>query len=106
MGTVRTCIDCDVITDATRCQPCSAERQRRRDQERGSAHARGYDRAHKRTRIVLLSQAIGQPCPRCGEAMLEGQALDLGHSTARATDVDARGDRIEHAHCNRSAGAR
>lgn len=38
--------------------------------------------------------------------MLRGQALDLGHSTDVALDPFAKGDRIEHASCNRSAGAR
>jgi hypothetical protein len=38
--------------------------------------------------------------------MLHGQDLDLGHTIARSVDPTARGDRIEHAHCNRAAGAR
>ncbi len=38
--------------------------------------------------------------------MLETDELDLGHSTDHAIDSHAVGDRIEHAHCNRSDGAR
>jgi hypothetical protein len=33
--------------------------------------------------------------------MLQGQALDLGHSTPLRVDRNAIGDRIEHASCNR-----
>lgn len=37
--------------------------------------------------------------------MLEAQDLDLGHSVDFVTDPNAKGDRIEHRSCNRSAGA-
>ncbi|QIM20549.1 hypothetical protein G7075_04350 [Phycicoccus sp. HDW14] len=37
--------------------------------------------------------------------MLQGQDLDLGHSVDLAVDPAAKADRIEHASCNRSAGA-
>ncbi len=45
----------------------------------------------------MVQQAYGTPCPRCGELMLKGQALDFGHSTDRAFDSSSRADRIEHA---------
>lgn len=89
----------------SRCPGCSAVRQRARDARRGSARQRGYDSDHEATRDRLLPLAYGKPCPRCGRLMLRGQALDLGHSVARSRDPAARGDRIEHALCNRSAGA-
>jgi len=63
-----------------------------------------YDAAHQRRRLELLPKAIGTPCPRCQVIMLESDELDLGHSTDKAIDASAIGDRIEHASCNRSAG--
>ncbi len=64
-----------------------------------------YGAEHRATREKLLPGAYGQPCPRCGEPMLKGQDLELGHSEDVALNPDAKGDRIEHARCNESAGA-
>lgn len=102
----RPCLDgCGQLTDRPdhRCSTCASAWHARRDARRGTASARGYDRQHATTRARLLPLAYGQPCPRCGELMVEGQALDLGHSTALRVDVSARADRIEHADCNRGA---
>lgn len=38
--------------------------------------------------------------------MVEGQALDLGHTIPLAVNPASRGDRIEHAACNRGAAGR
>ena len=57
--------------------------------------------SHKALRRALLPYAYGQPCPRCGRPLLPWQALDLGH-----TDDRAGYNGIEHAKCNRAAGAR
>jgi hypothetical protein len=65
---------------------------------------RGYGTAHQKRKRELLPKAINTPCPRCGELMLRGQDLDLGHSEDLVTNPNAVGDRIEHAVCNRSAG--
>lgn len=64
-----------------------------------------YGAEHQKRRAELLPLAYGTPCPRCGDIMLETDELDLGHSTDHAVDSYALGDRIEHASCNRSAGA-
>lgn len=106
MPAVRTCIDCDDIIGPgeSLCTLCKRERNRERDQQRGTRQERGYDAEHIALRAELLPLAIGQPCPRCQETMDEGQALDLGHSIARALDPNSRADRIEHSHCNRGAG--
>jgi hypothetical protein len=74
--------------------------------ERSRHYRQHYGREHEATRARLLPAAYGTPCPRCGEPMLPGQELDLGHSTDRAVDPSAAGDRIEHASCNRAAGGR
>lgn len=60
-----------------------------------------YDGEHRRLRAALLPGAYGRRCPRCGERMLPGQALDLGHA-----DVGGGWQGMEHAACNRAAGAR
>lgn len=61
---------------------------------------------HRATRARLLPLAYNTPCPLCGELMLEGQTLDLDHTIPLATNPRSHGDRITHAHCNRSAGGR
>lgn len=66
----------------------------------GSTTARGYGFDHRRLRLALLPYAYGQPCPRCDKVMLPGQALDLGHTDDRSAYTG-----IEHARCNRQAGA-
>lgn len=63
----------------------------------------GYD--HKKQRAKLLPRAYGKPCPMCGRVMLKTQALDLDHSLPLILGGTV-GDRIVHAICNRSAGAR
>ena len=60
-----------------------------------------YAGAHKSIRRALAPAAYGRPCPRCGLPMLPGQPLDLGH-----TDDRAGYQGMEHARCNRSAGAK
>ena len=67
------------------------------------SNPRGWE--HQQRREALLPHAYNTPCPRCGEPMLKGQPLDLGHSVDLADDTQAVGDRIEHEHCNRKAGA-
>lgn len=64
-----------------------------------------YDREHKKRREEMLPRAYNTPCPRCGDLMLRGQDLDLGHSEDVVTNPNAKADRIEHATCNRGAGA-
>lgn len=91
-------------THGTRCPEHAAMYERGR-RPVPSARARGYDAEHDARRRALLPLAYGKPCPRCGEPLLPGQDLDLGHAVARSVDPASRGNRIEHAHCNRSAGA-
>lgn len=69
-----------------------------------STDPNSYGAGHQAMRDLLLPQAWGTPCPRCGEVMLETDDLDLGHSVDLAVDPQAVGDRIEHASCNRAAG--
>lgn len=60
-----------------------------------------YGADHRALRRALLPTAWGTPCARCGNPLLYGQAVDLGHN-------DERGgwNGFEHASCNRAAGAR
>ena len=78
-----------------------------KDARRGTARQRGYDADHDALRARLIPLAIGKPCPRCSSPMLPGEELDLGHreDAPRSKDRSARAARIEHATCNRSAGA-
>jgi hypothetical protein len=95
---------CTLIVEGNRC-PAHQQLYEQGRRPIPGARDRGYDAAHDRTRARLLPLAYDTPCPRCGELMLRGQELDLGHSVARSVDPTSRGDRIEHSHCNRSAGA-
>lgn len=67
--------------------------------------ARGYGSAHQRQRKAIaakLKAGAVLTCWRCGGALVQGMAWDLGHD-----DQDRslyRGP--EHRKCNRSAGAR
>jgi hypothetical protein len=65
-----------------------------------SSNQRDYGTQHRTLRRALLPLAIGTPCVRCGNPMLQGQKLDLDH-----TD-DRKGYKgFAHAECNRRAGA-
>ena len=55
-----------------------------------------YRWAHQQKRKQMLPLAYGKACIYCGLLMAEYMKLDLDHTT----------DRITHATCNRSAGAR
>lgn len=69
--------------------------------------SKAYGRAHQLKRALMLPDAVGKPCRRCGKPMLPGQALDAGHPEGRALaqDPSSRADAMEHASCNRAAGA-
>lgn len=97
----RPCLDCGTPSPGTRCGGCTRARGRVRDAMRGSSTERGYDHAHEQTRALLLPHAIGTPCPRCSEIMHVDEPLDLGHSEGLRENKYSRGDRIEHARCNR-----
>jgi len=96
---------CGALTDRAdhRCRAHASARHRTRDAARGSARQRGYDATHDALRARLLPLAYGTACPRCGELMLAGEQLDLGHSIPLRVDQTSRADRIEHAHCNRGS---
>ncbi len=91
------------VVARTYCPAHEAEQQAVMSSRRGSTAQRGYDGRHQREGAAAKRAAIGHPCPRCGEPLLAGQPLDYGHTVARAIDPTARADRVEHAHCNRSA---
>lgn len=65
-------------------------------------------------RVMKLRQQLAQllpvPCARCGKPVLPGMKWDLGHVVEIDRDPEGMWDpsliRIEHAHCNRAAGAR
>jgi hypothetical protein len=77
-----------------------------------------YGIAHQRTRAALLArlrqawrehEAGLRPapiCPRCGDPLDPAHPIQLGHSTAERKQLGLPGDRLEHAFCNMSAGAR
>ena len=90
------------IVPMTGCPVCKLEKRRLR----GTTTSRGLGWEHQKRRAAGLPFAYGRLCALCGEVMLEGQPLDLDHSTPRAHDPASVGDRFVHASCNRSAGGR
>lgn len=65
-----------------------------------------YGAEHRRTRARLLARAYNTRCPVCGKPMIRGQELHLDHSMPKALYRGSKGDRIVHAWCNTSKGAR
>ena len=67
---------------------------------------RGLGYTHQKDKRRLKREMRpGQPCPRCGLPMWPHQALDRGHTISRALGGTDSEGRLEHASCNRSAGA-
>ncbi|MGZ6852481.1 MAG: hypothetical protein ACXVGC_00200 [Mycobacteriaceae bacterium] len=95
----------ELVVGVTYCAEHEAERQATMTARRGNFRQRGYDSRHDREAKAAKAKAIHDRalCPRCGQPILAGQDLDYGHSIARANQPDSRADRVEHAHCNRSA---
>jgi len=69
---------------------------------------RGLGWAHQQAAAQLHRDHVdGTPCARCGRPMYRWQKLDAGHSRDRAlVGPGEPPDRLEHARCNRVAGAR
>jgi hypothetical protein len=89
------------------------QRNGRRRNPPGNTTAVGLGAEHQATRAALLAiHTDGDPCPY-GRAclywpdtgMFVSQGLDAGHSRPRALG-GTKADRLEHAKCNRSHGAR
>jgi hypothetical protein len=60
-----------------------------------------YGGEHQAVRRAMLPYAVGSRCWRCGQPILPGQPVDLGHTDDRSGYAGP-----EHARCNRQAGAR
>jgi hypothetical protein len=71
---------------AKRCKPC-----------RGGDR---YGAAHRAFRAGTVDQAVGKPCVRCHQVMLEGQAVQLGHADSGQGYIG-----YSHRSCNARAGA-
>lgn len=72
----------------------------------GTTTQRGLGAPHQADKRRLKREMRpGQPCPRCGQPMWPHQALDRGHAIPRALGGVNSPGRLEHASCNRSAGA-
>ena len=95
------------VTGRTYCPEHEAQHQARQTARRGNFRQRGYDAQHDRDATTAKTAAIqdGTRCPRCNQPILAGQRLDYGHVIARSIDSTSRASQVEHAHCNRSAGA-
>lgn len=56
-----------------------------------------------------LAEQLPMPCARCGKPVMPGQRWDIGHIVGRDVDPELAWDpdnwRVEHAACNRAAGA-
>lgn len=84
---MRVCLDCPVLTDQTRCEPCRKKKRRAEDQRRPGARARGYNEHWARTRRDYLAAF---PICQHEHGCLE-QAVDVHH-------LDGQGPLGEHGH--------
>lgn len=99
---VCTVVGCPNLIDAGarggRCAVHRAEARRARGDPPGR-----YEHAQVRAR--LLRDAVGHPCPSCGDLIVAERA-DLDHALPRALGGSGPGDRILCARCNRARGGR
>lgn len=98
----RVCLepDCPTLTDRSRCE----RHTRERDRARGSSTARGYGSEHKaeRERWAPLVATGNVKCARCRIHIGTDEPWDLGHE-----DNDrSRYAGPEHAACNRATAGR
>lgn len=99
----RPCLDCGrLVTGMTRCPPCNAEAQRRRDVRRGSPSARGYDWAwQQRSRAARQEQGW---CDNCGAT--SDLTADHVVPLARGGTNDMGNVRVLCRACNGAKGSR
>ncbi len=84
-----------------RCAPCQAVADNARYARRGTTSQRGYGSGHQTARRQAVEAfRPGQPCARCGRPIWRAEDADLGHADGQQ---GYRG--LEHAACNRRAGA-
>lgn len=77
------------------CRPWTPKRSARR---RGWIHT-------KAARELRAAFRDGDICRKCGDPMFTWERLDAGHSDIAPAGPDVPPDAMEHARCNRSAGA-
>lgn len=84
------------------------KRDMQRWKRRGTTTQRGLGHEHRKIRALLLSAAIGHPCPiqgpRCDRIMRDPKRMQLDHSVPRILG-GTRGDRIVCMPCNAGLGA-
>lgn len=94
----RPCIVCGRLTTKTRCPEHESQRNRARDQQRGSSTARGYDRQHEQLRAAWRPEVEAGlvNCWRCNRHIEPWMPWHLGHDDHDRTLY--RGP--EHVDCN------
>ena len=99
----RPCLEprCPNVTTRTRCPEHERAKQRRRDQQRGNAAARGYDHSYRTNRAAILS--TWPRCTYCGHV-----ADTVDHVVALASGGTNAMDNLVPAckRCNSSRGAK
>lgn len=86
--------------------PPRPKRRRKAAPRRRTPSRVPYGAEHAAARKMLLEMfRDGTPCPRCRRPMRYWQKLDAGHVIPRMIGGGLGGWRLEHARCNRSAGA-
>jgi hypothetical protein len=101
---------CGTLTDRadSRCPTHASQRNRVRDQARGSRQQRGYDAVHDRLRARLAPDVEAElidcqavVCLLPTRRILPAQPWQLGHTADRTTWTGP-----EHRACNEAAGGR
>lgn len=73
----RPCLDCGVLSEGTRCEPCRISKDNQRYARRGSTTDRGYGRAYQKRRPLVLRGATH--CRTCGREFTAENPATTGH---------------------------
>lgn len=110
---LRPCLDCGALVDGNRCTNCRSQRNRARDQARGSAAARGYGDEHQAERqtwvdrlaagaLIMCRRAPAGQCVASDPVISSAEPWHLGHPDAACLLPKAP----EHLACNVGAPRR
>lgn len=78
---MKQCISCGRVTEYSPCSTCRSERNRARDEERGSRQDRGYDADFDRAKVAP-AYVNATHCATCHEPFTPQNPKTAGHRTA------------------------
>lgn len=106
---LRPCLDCGALVEGTRCASCRSDRNRTRDQARGTRQQRGYGAEHEAERR-RWAPVVASGMAKCAEPL----CLEASRSIAAGADWHLAHDRDHpgryrgpaHPRCNEAEAGR